>query len=140
MLDFSTRFGRHVNRRLRQEKIIWLTTVDSNNTPQPRPVWFHWDGETVLIFSERQKAKLRHIAGNPRVALNFNTDEDGGDVVVLIGEAMPLDQPPDPSRVKTYLRKYREGIKDLGMTVQEFSDSYSVPILVTPKSMRGFVE
>ena len=61
MLDFSTRFGRHVNRRLRQEKIIWLTTVDSNNTPQPRPVWFHWDGETVLIFSERHKAKLRHI-------------------------------------------------------------------------------
>jgi PPOX class probable F420-dependent enzyme len=140
MLDFSTRFGRHVNRRLRQEKIIWLTTVDSNNTPQPRPVWFHWDGETVLIFSERQKAKLRHIAANPRVALNFNTDEDGGDVVVLIGDARILDEPPDPNRVKTYLRKYREGIKDLGMTVQEFSDSYSVPILVTPKSMRGFVE
>jgi hypothetical protein len=72
--------------------------------------------------------------------LNFNTDEDGGDVVVLIGEAVRLDQPPDPSRVKTYLRKYREGIKDLGMTVQEFTDSYSVPILVTPKAMRGFVE
>ena len=86
MLDFSTRFGRHVNRRLRQEKIIWLTTVDSNNTPQPRPVWFHWDGETVLIFSERHKAKLRHITGNPRVALNFNTDEDGGDVAVLTGD------------------------------------------------------
>ncbi|MBI2997646.1 MAG: pyridoxamine 5'-phosphate oxidase family protein [Deltaproteobacteria bacterium] len=55
MLDFSTRFGWHVNRRLRQEKIIWLTTVDSNNTPQPRPVWFHWDGQTVLIFSEKNK-------------------------------------------------------------------------------------
>ncbi|HZM91753.1 MAG TPA: pyridoxamine 5'-phosphate oxidase family protein, partial [Blastocatellia bacterium] len=47
MLDFSSRFGRHANRRLRQEKIIWLTTVDSKNTPQPRPVWFHWDGQTV---------------------------------------------------------------------------------------------
>ena len=140
MLDFSSRFGRHANRRLRQEKIIWLTTVDSTKTPQPRPVWFHWDGQTVLIFSQRDKAQLRHIAGNPSVALNFNTDEDGGDVVVLIGEAVRLDQPPDPSRVKTYLRKYREGIKDLGMTVQEFTDSYSVPILVTPKAMRGFVE
>ena len=140
MLDFSTRFGRHVNRRLRQEKIIWLTTVDSNNTPQPRPVWFHWDGETVLIFSERHKAKLRHTTGNPRVALNFNTDEDGGDVAVLTGDARILDGPPDPNRVKTYLSKYRASIKDLGMTINEFTDAYAVPILVTPQAMRGFVD
>jgi PPOX class probable F420-dependent enzyme len=140
MLDFSSRFGRHVNRRLRQEKIIWLTTIDSNNTPQPRPVWFHWDGETFLIFSERQKAKLRHIAGNPRVALNFNTDEDGGDVAVLTGDARILHEPPDPNRVKTYLRKYRSSIKDLGMTIKEFSDAYAIPILVTPQAMRGFVD
>jgi PPOX class probable F420-dependent enzyme len=140
MLDFSTRFGRHVKRRLRQEKIIWLTTVDSHNTPQPRPVWFHWDGETILIFSERQKAKLRHIPGNPKVALNLNTDEEGGDVVVLIGDAQILDEPPDPNRVQTYLRKYRASIKDLGMTIKEFTDAYAIPILVTPQAMRGFID
>ncbi|HEU4341814.1 MAG TPA: TIGR03667 family PPOX class F420-dependent oxidoreductase [Candidatus Binatia bacterium] len=140
MLDFKTRFGRHVNRRLRGEKIIWLTTVDSDNTPQPRPVWFHWDGQTVLIFSERNKAKLRHIARNPRVALNFNTDEEGGDVTVLVGVAQILDQSPAQNRVASYLRKYRGDIKDLGMTVKEFTDSYSVPILVNPQSMRGFID
>jgi PPOX class probable F420-dependent enzyme len=59
MLNVTSRFGRHVNRRLRQEKIIWLTTVDSHDTPQPRPVWFHWDDKTILIFSEKSKAKLR---------------------------------------------------------------------------------
>lgn len=140
MLHFNTRFGRHVNRRLRGEKIIWLTTVDSDNTPQPRPVWFHWDGQTVLIFSERNKAKLRHIARNPRVALNFNTDEEGGDVTVLVGVAQILDQSPAQNRVASYLRKYRGDIKDLGMTVKEFTDSYSVPILVNPQSMRGFID
>ena len=140
MLDFHTQFGRHVNRRLREEKIIWLTTVDSENTPQPRPVWFQWDRETVLIFSQQHKAKLRHISQNPRVSLNFNTDQDGGDVAVLIGEAKIVDAPPDLSRVKTYLRKYREDIKDLGMSIEEFSHSYSVPILVTPQSRRGFAE
>ena len=140
MFDLTSRFGRHVNRRLRQEKIIWLTTVDSHNTPQPRPVWFHWDGETVLIFSEKNKAKLRHITSNPKVSLNFNTDEDGEDVAVLVGDARILDELPDPDRVRTYLRKYTQGIKDLGMTVAEFTDSYSVPILVTPRAMRGFIE
>jgi PPOX class probable F420-dependent enzyme len=140
MVDFSSRFGRHVNRRLRQEQIIWLTTVDPHDTPQPRPVWFHWDGKTILIFSEKGKAKLRHIARNPRVALSFNTDEDGGDVAVLVGEAKILENSPAAKRVKTYLRKYAKGIEDLDMTAAEFREAYTVPILVTPQAMRGSVE
>ena len=139
MIDFTSRLGRHVKRRLRKEQIIWLTTVDFNDAPQPRPVWFHWD-ETILIFSERGKAKLRHIERNPKVSLNFNTDEDGGDVAVIGGEARIMDAPPASNRVKAYLRKYREGIKSLDMTVAEFSAAYTVPILVTPKALRGFVE
>ena len=107
---------------------------------QPRPVWFHWDDETILIFSERGKAKLRHIARNPKVSLNFNTDEDGGDVAVIGSEAKIMDDPPAGNRVKAYLRKYRAGIKSLDMTVAEFSAAYMVPIFVTPKALRGFVE
>lgn len=138
MPDFSTRFGRHASRRLRQEKIIWLTTVDAQKTPQPRPVWFHWDGRTILLFSERNKAKLRHIARNPRVAVHLNTDEDGEDVVVLVGDAKVLSTPPSPERVKSYLRKYRKGIKDLEMTVAEFRKAFAVPVLVTPRRLRGY--
>ena len=93
-----------------------------------------------MIFSERGKAKLRHIARNPKVSLNFNTDEDGGDVAVIGGDAKIMDAPPASNRVKAYLRKYREGIKSLDMTVAEFSAAYTVPILVTPKALRGFVE
>ena len=93
-----------------------------------------------MIFSEKDKAKLRHIARNPRVALNFNTDDEGGDVAVVVGDAKILDNPPAASRVKTYLRKYGKGIRDLDMTVAEFRDAYTVPILVTPQAMRGFVD
>lgn len=140
MIDFTSRLGRHVKRRLRKEQIIWLTTVDLNDAPQPRPVWFHWDDETILIFSEKGKVKLRHIRRNPKVSLNFNTDEDGGDVAVIGGEAKIMDNPPPSNKVKAYLRKYREGIKSLDMTVPEFTAAYTVPILVTPTTLRGFVE
>ena len=112
----NSRIGRTIKRRLRQEHIIWLTTIDSRNTPQPRPVWFHWDGQTVLIFSQATAAKVRHIARNARIALNFNTDADGGDVGVLIGEAHVAQEPVPPVRIKAYLRKYRECIKSIGMT------------------------
>ncbi|TMJ09854.1 MAG: TIGR03667 family PPOX class F420-dependent oxidoreductase [Bacillati bacterium ANGP1] len=137
MVDFTSRLGRRINRRLTAEKIIWLTTVDSRHTPQPRPVWFHWDGQTILIFSERDKAKLRHIAQNPRVALSFNTDEDGNNVGVVIGEAKILGEQPPTARVKAYLRKYREGVKDIGMTVPEFTASFAIPILVSLQAIRG---
>ena len=90
-----------------------------------------------MIFSERDKAKLRHIAQNPRVALSFNTDEDGDNVGVVIGEAKILGEQPPTARVKAYLRKYREGVKDIGMTVPEFTASFAIPILVSLQAIRG---
>ncbi len=102
MLSFRTRFSRHVSVRLRKERIIWLTTVDStgDDAPWPRPVWFHWDGRTVLIFSQKSKAKLRHISHNPRVALNFNTDREGGDVAVIVGDAHILEREPSRKLIR----------------------------------------
>jgi hypothetical protein len=37
-----------VAQRLREDAVIWLTTVAANGTPQPNPVWFLWDGHSVL--------------------------------------------------------------------------------------------
>ncbi len=138
MLDFSSSLGKKILHRLDQEQVIWLTTVDKKDAPQPRPVWFHWDGETVLIFSQPQGAKLRHIARNPRVALNFNTTADGGDVGVFTGEARISQDPLPQVRLDAYMKKYAEGIKDIGLTPETMRASYSVAILVTPLSLRGF--
>src|SRR5207245_1561578 len=105
--------------------------------PPARPAWLDWDGQTNWNRSERDKAKLRHIAQNPHVALNFNTDEDGDDGAVVVGEAKILEEPPPAAQVKAYLRKYREGVKDIGMTVPEFTAAFAIPILVSPKGIRG---
>lgn len=137
MVDFNTPIGRKIRRRLRQEQIVWLTTVDSHSAPQPRPVWFHWDGQTVLLFSQINAAKVRHIARNPKVALNFNTDSEGGDVGVIVGDAVILQEPPPADRVQAYLRKYKHGIKDLGMTAADFQRDYPVAIVVAPLAARG---
>jgi PPOX class probable F420-dependent enzyme len=138
MVDFDSPIGRTVKRRLRQEHIIWFTTVDSRSSPQPRPVWFHWDGQTILIRSRAGAAKLRHVAANPRVALSFNTDQDGGSVGVLTGEAAIAKEPQPAPRTNAYLRKYRDGIRSLGMTPAAFQSAYPVTVLITPQTVRGF--
>ena len=137
MADFNSDIGKTILLRLRDEEILWLTTVDANKTPQPRPVWFHWDGETVMILSRANAAKIRHIWRNPAVALNFNTDEEGGSVGVIIGRASIVPALPDERR-EPYLVKYQAGIRDLGMTPEEMLEEYSQVILVQPEALRGF--
>ena len=138
MLDPSTEFGRRVSDQLKSELVIWLTTVGPDNTPQPRPVWFLWDGTSALIYSQPSTHKLRHIARVPRASLNFSTDAEGHEVAVLTGEAhVDVDAPP-ADRHPEYIAKYRKAIADLGMTPAEFAREYSTAIRVTPTRVRGF--
>ena len=137
-LDTSTDFGARAARRLQEEQIVWLTTVGANGTPQPTPVWFHWDGDTFLIFSEPNTAKLRHIQANPRVALSFNTDQSGGNVVVFTGAARAAEAAPPAARLEEYATKYAEGITSLGMTPEQMLATYSTAIYMTPDKVRGF--
>ena len=137
-MDFDSRLGRKAAGKLKREQVLWLTSVDDKGRPQPRPVWFHWNGEDVLIFSQPKGAKVRQIAARPDVALHFNSDAAGNDVVVFLGEAHGLPDPMAPERVKAYLRKYRRGIVDLKMTPASFQSEYSVPILVRLTALRGF--
>jgi PPOX class probable F420-dependent enzyme len=139
MIDLTTKFGRKVKRHLKQEYVIWLTTTGSDLSPQPRPVWFIWDGSSFLIFSQPHARKVQHIAARPQVALHFNTDETGDtDVIIFVGMAASDAMVPPAHKLRAYLRKYRAGMAELGMTPEQFSREYSVAIRVTPTSLRGW--
>ncbi len=129
--------GARLTRRLREERLIWLTTVRADGAPQTSLVWFLWDGDEFQIYSMADKPKLRNIEHNPRVALNLNSDPFGGSVVVFGGEARVAPDASPAREHPAYLAKYRGIIVDrLGMSVDEFSDTYSVPIVVRPTSLR----
>ena len=138
MLDFSTEFGQRVSRKLESEIVVWLTTVGGDGTPQPRPVWFYWDGTTFLVYSQPNAYKVRHIARDPRVSLNFSTDAKAHGVVVLTGDARVDTGAPPADGHAGYLDKYREAIAGIGMTPREMAEEYSVAIRVTPTKLRGF--
>ena len=136
-IDTSTEFGSRVLRRLEEETIIWLVTVDADSTPQPSPVWFLWDGETMLIYSQPNTPKLRNIERQPRVALHFDSDGQGGDIIVLTGTAA-IDPGALPANaVPEYLEKYHAHISNIGMDPERFAAGFSVAIRFTPESVRG---
>jgi PPOX class probable F420-dependent enzyme len=136
-IDTGSEFGARVTRRLADETIGWLTTVSPDGTPHPSPVWFLWDGETVLIYSQPNTPKLRHITANPRVSLNLDGNGRGGDIVILSGEARVDESAPPSAALPEYQAKYATGIRQLGMTAETFAQAYSVPIRFTPARLRG---
>ncbi|MFD4441137.1 TIGR03667 family PPOX class F420-dependent oxidoreductase [Nocardia sp. NPDC058519] len=137
ILDAATPFGEEVGKRLAVESVIWLTTVGANTTPQPNPVWFHWENDEFLIFTMPEAKRLRHIAENPRVSLNFNSTDSGGEVAVFTGTAR-VGEAPTEAEIAHYVRKYTKGFVSIKMTESEFFEAYSVPIRVTPERLRGF--
>ena len=139
MVDFTSKFGRAVKKHLKEQYVIWLTTVDSYLTPQPRPVWFIWENNSFLIFSQAKAHKVKHIARNPKVALHFNTDQTGDKhVIVFTGEASIQTNGPPAHEVAAYFTKYKDGIANLGMTPQKFSREYSTAIKIKATEVRGW--
>jgi len=136
-LDLSTEFGARVDRRLREERIIWLTTIGADNTPQPSPVWFLWDGAQILMYSQPDTPKIRNIARTPRIALNFDGDGRGGNIIVMTSTARVDTNAPPANQVADYVTKYQEGFKRIQVTPDGFAQSYSVPIRIIPQRVRG---
>lgn len=122
--------------RLAGEQVIWLTTVGQAGSPQPNPVWFLWEGETVLTFSRPDAQRLAHIKRHPHVSLHLNSTSTGGDVTVLTGRAEVLDG--DPTKYPDYVAKYRAQIEQISGTVEAFANEYSVPTRIFVHRARGF--
>ena len=137
MIDLTTEFGKRVARRLSEEDVIWLTTTDSQGSPQPRPVWFLWNDESILVFSQPDAYKVTHIENHPHVSLNLNSDASGSDIVVILGDANIVKAPIPKEEKAAYLKKYRLGLKQINMTEDEFNNSYNLAIRITPTKLRG---
>jgi PPOX class probable F420-dependent enzyme len=136
--DPTTPFGERVARRLREEIVIWLTTTGADGTPQPAPVWFLWEGETFLIYTLANAKRLAHIERNPHVALNFDSDGSGGDIVVFTGEARRAPDEPPADQNPAYAEKYRASIANEFQTAANFARGYPVALRIRPSKVRGF--
>jgi PPOX class probable F420-dependent enzyme len=137
VIDQSTEFGARVARHLREDIVVWLTTVTPPGSPLPRPVWFVWDGADSIALYSQPSARVRNIEANPRVTLNFAGDGRGGDIVVLSGSAAIDRGAPPADQADDYLAKYDEHITRIGMSPEAFAQRYSVPVRIRLTRLDG---
>ena len=122
------------DQRLRTDLMMWLSTVRPDGRPHLVPVWFLWDGTSILILSKDDQ-KMRNLRANPRVMLAVDDTKGGGDVVMLEGEAALVDRESVTSMLPTYADKYAENLAQFQWTIESMGREYDQTILITPSKL-----
>ena len=126
------------DRFLREEPVVWLSTVRPDGTPHLVATWFVWDGTTITILSKPGAQKVRNLRVNARAMLALGDADDDFDVAMvdataaLVDDATPLELPAG------FVAKYADRIADLGLTPAQFARTYSQVIRLTPLKMLGW--
>lgn len=122
-----------VDSRLQTNLMAWLTTVNPAGRPDSVPVWFLLrDDDTILVYSQPGKVKLRNIAANPNVALGLDVTDIGRDIIRVEGTAVSAADHPRADQVAAYAAKYTERIGAIFGTVENFAAAFSEAIVITP--------
>lgn len=103
-----------LDKALKSESGIWLTTVRPDGRPHTTPVWFYWDGTHIYFGSQDgARLKMRNIEANLHVTLAL---PDPYNVVVIEGQAEFVNDLASVGDVlAAYGQKYAEAMKRLGM-------------------------
>ena len=113
-----------LDRFLAKEPVVWLSTVRPDGAPHLVPIWFTWDGTSLLVFSKPGAQKVRNLRANPVAMLALGEPEDDFDVALAEARVELFDGPatelPD-----AHLAKYADRMAALGLSPEEFLATYS---------------
>jgi PPOX class probable F420-dependent enzyme len=138
MFDLTDSQGAHIDQRLRDEPIIWLSSVRPDGRPHLVPVWFVWDGASILIFSKPAAQKVRNLRHNPLVMLALDSADEGEDIVLLEGRAELLGAGAPQSTLPEYAEKYAALMTRIGMAADWHAAEYNQAIRVTVERLVRF--
>ncbi len=132
----ANELDKRAQRHLENDVVIWFTSVGPDRRPHTRLVWFLWDEGSFLIYSVPGQ-KVKDVEANPNVVLHFNSDREGSFEMRFEGVAEIDGDEAPANRNEKYLAKYRDLIKDLGMTSKGFAEQYHVAVRVRPTRLRA---
>ena len=100
---------------LEQQLVIWVSSVRPDGLPHIVPMWFIWDGASILGFSKPQAQNVRNLLAKPRVMVAVGDPGDDFDVALIEGIAELV---ADSSRElpELFARKYGGLIDRAGIT------------------------
>jgi PPOX class probable F420-dependent enzyme len=122
---------------LERDPVVWLSSVRPDGSPHLLPLWFTWDGDTILVYSKPGAQKVRNLRASPRVMVAVGAPTPSFDVELI--EAVAELEPPATERLpETFRRKYAGLMARAGITAERFAAVYSQPIRIRPTRWLGW--
>jgi len=127
-----------VERFLRTEEVLWLSTFGTDGFPGLVPIWFSWDGEAILLVSKPHAEKVGDMRAVPRVMIALGNAEEDFDVGLIEARAELPDTPVDAFLPESHWVKYAADLASIGLTREDYVRTYSQAIRLVPVRYLGW--
>jgi PPOX class probable F420-dependent enzyme len=117
---------------LERQTVVWVSSVRPDGTPHLLPLWFVWDGDSILVFSKPHAQKVRNVQASPRVMVAVGEPDADWDVELVEGVAELVAPAAKGELPDSFAAKYRDLMARAGTTGEEFAQTYSQPIRIRP--------
>lgn len=121
-----------VDRLLRTEPVVWLSTVRPDGWPHVVPIWFWWDGTSVLIASKPHARKIANLKIRPECMLALGDAEADFDVALIEARADVAEMSTRALLETGLYAKYSARMVAIGLGAAEFASTYSLVLRLTP--------
>ncbi len=105
---------------LRTEEVLWLSTFGTDGFPGLVPIWFSWDGASILLASKPHAEKVADMRAEPRVMVALGNAEEDFDVGLVEARAELPDTPVAAFLPESHWAKYASDLAAIGLTREEY--------------------
>lgn len=127
-----------IERFLRTEEVLWLSTFGTDGFPGLIPLWFSWDGDAIRVVSKPHAEKVVDMRVDPRVMVALGDAEADFDVGLIEARAEILDTPAELFLPASHWRKYASDLASIGLGREEYLRTYSQSVRIAPVRYLGW--
>ena len=117
---------------LRTALVVWLSTVRPDGRPHLVPIWFWWDGTSILIATKPHARKVANLRAAPDCMVAIGDAAANFDVALLEARAEIVATPTGDLLEAGLFAKYRALMAEVGLTRATFEALYSQVVRITP--------
>jgi PPOX class probable F420-dependent enzyme len=117
---------------LRDAPIVWLSTVRPDGRPHLVPIWFWWDGISILIATKPHARKVANLREAPDCMVALGDAAANFDVALIEARGEIVATPTSDLLDAGLFVKYRALMADVGLTRATFEALYSQVVRITP--------
>ena len=122
-----------VEQLFQQKNLIFISTINSDGSPQLTPVWGDYDGEHVLVNTAEGRLKHKNILRDPRVAISVVDHSNPLNMTTIKGKVIEIIPDYDYVHANKLTKQY------MGIDEYPFKRDGEKRVIFKIKPMKIFV-